>query len=170
PYKREDKRKDQNHKRREDKISAQAESSDAKIGQKKDPIPYAEIAKLFNSICPSLKTVRGITETRKKHIRARWKELDSLEKWKGFFAAVESSKFLTGNNDRGWQASFDWLLSEQNMTKVLEGRYEDRKKKGEVTQFDLVRGPVWEKQAEVELDDFAILEEVLREDGEPERE
>jgi len=170
PYKREDKRKDLNHKRREDKTVAGAKIFGAEIDPKKEPIPYDEIGKLFNSICSSLKTVRGITETRKKHIRARWKELDSLEKWKGFFAAVESSKFLTGNNDRGWQASFDWLLSEQNMTKVLEGRYEDRKKKGEVTQFDLVRGPVWEKQAEVELDDFAILEEVLREDGEPERE
>lgn len=39
---------------------------------------------------------------------------------------VQSSKFLRGGNDRGWRASFDWLLKPSNFLKVLEGTYDDR--------------------------------------------
>jgi len=36
------------------------------------------------------------------------------------------SAFLNGNNQRGWTVDFDWIVkSEDNFTKVLEGKYED---------------------------------------------
>lgn len=39
---------------------------------------------------------------------------------------VQSSKFLRGMNDRGWRASFDWLMKSSNFLKVLEGTYDCR--------------------------------------------
>jgi len=36
---------------------------------------------------------------------------------------AEASGFLKGQNSRGWQANFDWLINESNMVKVLEGNY-----------------------------------------------
>jgi hypothetical protein len=39
-----------------------------------------------------------------------------------------STPFLAGDNPRGWQASFDWLIAKRiNMLKVLCGDYDDRR-------------------------------------------
>ena len=35
---------------------------------------------------------------------------------------------MSGDNDRGWKASFDWLLeNDSNIMKVLEGNYPKNK-------------------------------------------
>ena len=39
---------------------------------------------------------------------------------------VETSAFLTGNNKKGWQADFGWVIRPNNFIKVLEGNYNDR--------------------------------------------
>jgi len=36
------------------------------------------------------------------------------------------SPLLTGNNDRGWKADFDWLAKPKNFTKLMEGNYDPR--------------------------------------------
>lgn len=35
------------------------------------------------------------------------------------------SDFLNGKNDRGWVATFDWLMKPNNFVKVLEGNYDN---------------------------------------------
>lgn len=35
------------------------------------------------------------------------------------------SDFLNGKNDRGWVATFDWLMKPNNFIKVLEGNYDN---------------------------------------------
>ena len=42
------------------------------------------------------------------------------------FENAESSSFLKGSNDRNWMATFDWLIKDSNMAKVLEGNYADK--------------------------------------------
>lgn len=37
---------------------------------------------------------------------------------------VRSSKFLNGNNNKGWIITFDWFLKPNNFPKVLDGNYE----------------------------------------------
>ena len=32
---------------------------------------------------------------------------------------------MKGQNNRNWMASFDWLLKDSNMAKVLDGNYDD---------------------------------------------
>lgn len=79
----------------------------------------------FNALCPSLPKMTKITDKRKKTINARLKDYppDVLET---AFKKAEASSFLTGNNDRRWTADFDWLMNENNLIKVLEGKYDNK--------------------------------------------
>ena len=36
---------------------------------------------------------------------------------------ASESDFLSGENDRGWKATFDWLIRPKNFIKVVEGNY-----------------------------------------------
>ena len=85
----------------------------------------SQIIELFNSICISLPSVRTLSEARKRAIKARLNTY-TLEDFKQCFENAEASSFLTGKNDREWIATFDWLIKDTNMAKVLEGNYADR--------------------------------------------
>lgn len=97
------------------------------------PAPHEKIKTLYNDLCPSLPQVRAVSERRKKHLRARWKQFDcDLATFKKVFKKVEASDFCRGENDRGWKADFDWLIrNDENMLKVLEGKYDNRSDDGE---------------------------------------
>jgi hypothetical protein len=89
-----------------------------------ETIPYDTIVQMYNEVCTSLPKVTKLTDARRKHLRARWQELGSTEEFGSLFQTVENSAFLTGKNDRGWRADFDWIIaSEQTVTKIQEGRY-----------------------------------------------
>ncbi len=92
-------------------------------------IPYKEIEKLFNSICKSLPKIRELTEKRKTGIRCRWLKYKSVEVFRELFTKTEASDFLSGRNGEWNNCSFDWLINENNMIKVLEGNYANRKEK-----------------------------------------
>lgn len=80
----------------------------------------------YNMICSRLAKVERLTDSRKKHIRARLGE-HSREDLTIAFHKLNESDFACGNNDRGWEADFDWLMkNEENITKVLEGKYDNR--------------------------------------------
>ena len=44
--------------------------------------------------------------------------------WQEFCASLVGKPFLTGQNDRGWKADFDWCLDPGNIAKVREGKYD----------------------------------------------
>ena len=90
-----------------------------------DKVDYQEIVNLYNDTCVSFPKVLALSESRKKAIKARLKSY-SLEDFKKLFEMAEGSRFLKGGNDRNWSASFDWLIKDSSMAKVLEGNYEDR--------------------------------------------
>jgi hypothetical protein len=50
---------------------------------------------------------------------------DSLHEWRVYCQKIRDSAFLSGGNDRGWTADIDWVLEPKNLTKILEGRYEN---------------------------------------------
>jgi len=90
--------------------------------------PHEQIKELYNTTC-NLPKVRTISTERKKHIKARWKQYNySLSIFEELFNKTAASAFLNGKNDRGWSADFDWLMNENNMAKVLEGKYEGKNK------------------------------------------
>ena len=92
----------------------------------KDSINFQQIADSFNLLCPSLPRVNRLSDARKRSISARLRGGYSVEDLDRAFKLTESSDFLTGKNDRGWRASFDWVLKESNITKILDGQYENR--------------------------------------------
>ena len=86
-----------------------------------------QIADLYNSICTSFPKLRSLSDSRRKAIRARLNTY-SLEDFRTVFENAEASSFLKGSNDRNWTATFDWLIKDTNMVKVLEGNYADKGK------------------------------------------
>lgn len=84
-----------------------------------------QVVDLYHSICVSYPSVKTLSEARKKAIRARLK-VYSLEDFRKMFEKAEGSAFLKGANNRNWSATFDWLLKESNMVKVLEGNYDNK--------------------------------------------
>lgn len=88
------------------------------------PERVREIVDLFNGTCKSLTAVSHLTIQRAERVSALLDEY-SIEDFAKAFRKVELSTFLTGK-DTKWKASFDWLIKDGNMAKVLEGQYDNR--------------------------------------------
>ena len=97
-------------------------------------LPFGKIADLWNDICTAYPRCVKVTDRRKTKIRLRIAELgcgadegDILKALGELFRRMQASSFLRGDNNRGWQASFDWLFENgSNWVKVTEGNYDDR--------------------------------------------
>lgn len=93
--------------------------------ENRERIQYQQIADMYNDTCVSFPRLTSLSEARKKAIKARLK-VYSLEDFKRLFEKAEASTFLKGGNDRNWSATFDWLIKDTNMAKVLDGNYDNR--------------------------------------------
>ena len=80
---------------------------------------------MYNELCPSLPRCQVLSEARKKAIKARLSSGYTPEDFRRLFERAEASGFLKGRNDRGWSATFDWLIADSHMAKVLDGNYDD---------------------------------------------
>ena len=96
------------------------------------------VVDLYHSICVSYPRIRSLSDARKKTIKARLKSY-SLDDFKALFENAEASSFLKGT-EGGWKASFDWLIKESNMLKVLEGNYTDKPKANQYRYKEKVPG------------------------------
>ena len=92
---------------------------------KEEKIDCQEVADAFNETCVSLPRVLKLTNKRKKAINSILKKY-SLEELKNIFKKVEDSSFLNGSSGKWSGATFDWLLKESNLIKVIEGNYDDK--------------------------------------------
>lgn len=84
------------------------------------------IRELYNSVCGSYPHLVKMSEARKKAIRARLRAGYTVEDFQKLFEMAEASDFLKGKNNRNWSATFDWLVADSNMAKVLDGNYTNR--------------------------------------------
>lgn len=91
---------------------------------------YQQIADMYNNTCVSFPRLTRLSENRKKAINARLKTY-KLEDFQKLFEMAEASGFLKGQNDRNWSATFDWLIKDSNMAKVLDGNYQDKRQEKE---------------------------------------
>ena len=96
--------------------------------QAHDDTPYQEIVDIFNEVCTDLPQVKSLSDTRKRAIKVRFKELDKdTDKIRELFEKVQQSDFLTGRKEEtNWRAGFDWIMKPSNMAKILEGNYDNR--------------------------------------------
>lgn len=100
-------------------------NTDTPIERDKTPPAYEQVVTLYAMTCPSLPPVEIITVNRQIGASELLK-MYSMEQIRRAFEMAEASSFLKGKNERGWCASFDWLISGDNMAKVLEGNFKDR--------------------------------------------
>lgn len=92
----------------------------------KDIIDYKSIVDNYHLYCEKLSKIQKLSDQRKKHIAARFKEFD-METIIRVLKTVGESEFLNGNNDRSWKADFDWIFNPANFIKILEGKYSKSK-------------------------------------------
>lgn len=110
-------------KEKEGDIEGDKEPDDKRPGA---PVPYDSIKSMYNEICVSFPRCTSLSDARKKTIKARITSGYTLEDFKTLFTKAEASSFLKGKNDRNWSATFDWLIKDTNMAKVLDGNYDDK--------------------------------------------
>ncbi len=96
--------------------------------EREERVPYRQIADKYRELCPNLPQIRTLSNRRKTHLSARWRQHGrSIELFEEAFRKLAASKFCNGENQRGWIATFDWLIkNDENMVKVLEGKYDNR--------------------------------------------
>lgn len=129
--------------------------------KKEEKIDYQQIADMYNSVCKSFPSLRSLSDARKKAIKARLNTY-TLEDFRTVFENAEASSFLKGSNDRNWTATFDWLIKDTNMAKVLEGNYADKGKRYTRTETK----PGWMMQPSMELGQAELdaIQRTLQED------
>lgn len=94
--------------------------------------PLSEIYALFNRICTNLTPVQDIPNaSRERAVLNIWNAYEDMEKIKTVFTKAQKSDFLSGKT-KGWKASFDWLMKQENFVKVYEGNYDNQKSSGVV--------------------------------------
>ena len=95
---------------------------DAKFQKNLANLSPKYIIRLFNEICLSLEPAKYLTNNRLKAVESIMYKYSS-DQIKECFRLAESSRFLTGANKRKWKATFDWLIQDENIAKVLEGNF-----------------------------------------------
>lgn len=98
------------------------ERKEGEEGEEGEEGIYQQIADLYNATCVSFPKCTKLSQARKDALKARLK-FYSVEDFKQMFEIAEKSDFLKGANSRNWQANFDWMISDKNMPKILEGNY-----------------------------------------------
>ena len=100
------------------------------------PLNYKTIMEVWNRIVPT-SHIQQMNDTRKNLFRSRFKPYwnESYEEWEKFLSRISKIGFLWGSNDRQWKADFNWVLNENNLLKILEGKYE-KDKEGVISSSD----------------------------------
>lgn len=128
-----------------DKLKAIYESL-TREGEKMSRAECRAVGDLFGRLCPSLPSVREISDARAKAI-ASAKKLLGKTSFEELFCRVEASDFLTGRAN-GWRGcGFDWVLKKANLLKILEGNYDNRKEKESKAAHD----------SSFDIDEFAAM-------------
>lgn len=123
----------------EEEFSPNLSAKERKVKERKEKKSKGEereeaVVSLWNSTLGDLlPKVAVLSEGRRQQISARLTELSSdsdeaLQQIQALFDKVRASRFLLGGNDRNWTITFDWLFhSSENIAKVLEGNYDDKR-------------------------------------------
>jgi hypothetical protein len=93
------------------------------------PLTVNEVVEGWNATAANLglSQVRKLTDQRRKKVQAQVRRF-KLDEWQSVFAKISQSPFLRGQTS-DWRCDFDFILSENNFVKILEGKY-DRQPSG----------------------------------------
>lgn len=123
------------------------EDKELDLDNKKESVTCKQVVALYHEICTSFPQIRSISAARQKAIKARLNTY-TLDDFRTLFENAEASAFLKGRNDRNWTATFDWMIKDSNMAKVLEGNYADKGRKEMVPKWIGANGGLGEAELE----------------------
>lgn len=102
----------------------------APLNKQPDNCPHQEIIALWHELMPELTTVKTWNEKRAKMLKARWNGKDmygnkfnNLKFWRKYFEYIRESDWLMGKTGSGWSATLEWVITESNFNKIIEGTY-----------------------------------------------
>lgn len=73
-----------------------------------------------------VRRVTLMTDARKALVRARLAEYDNdINVLRLAVDKIIASSYANGENPRNWVATFDWLMTQENLVKTLEGNYDN---------------------------------------------
>lgn len=73
-----------------------------------------------------VRRVTLLTDARKGLVRARLAEYDNdINVLRLAVDKIIASNYANGENPRNWVATFDWLMTQENLVKTLEGNYDN---------------------------------------------
>jgi hypothetical protein len=94
-------------------------SPEAATGPKPNSFPET-----WNALCGALPKVKEFSDSRRKKVQARIRQGISIETFESAVRACTEKPFLRGENDRGWTATFDWLIdNDRNIEKAITDLY-----------------------------------------------
>lgn len=93
------------------------------------------IIEIYNITCTNLPKVIKVTDKRKKAIKELLKIYD-LKEYEKICQIANQSNFLTGKNETGWKADFDFTLRPDKALSILEGKYNTEKNEAMQRQFN----------------------------------
>ena len=105
------------------------------------PSDFDFILRIWNeSARRSVPKIRGLSPARKEKVRLRIREMGGWDEAKlilpSCFRKINESDFCNGSTGK-WVATFDWFFeNEKNWLKVLEGNYDNRKKKTDLERLN----------------------------------
>lgn len=111
----------------ESEIESQSEAeseSKGPAGQEAEAAAEKEIFADYGRICVSSLPCRNLTRERRRKLRALMARGYTPAVFREAFRKAQESVFL--REKKRQKVNFDWLLEEQNLTRLLEGAYDDR--------------------------------------------
>jgi hypothetical protein len=87
-------------------------------------IKASEFFEAWNSLCGKLPKVEKLTDGRVRKIQARVRQGLTVSRFCEAVRGCTTKPFLSGSNDRGWTATFDWLIAnDENAEKAIVNPY-----------------------------------------------
>jgi hypothetical protein len=99
------------------------------------------LRQVWNDLCGTLPKCLELSDQRQRRAYQRLNDRP-FEQWAQIVDRIAGSTFCNGDNDRGWKATFDWLIQPDTAAKVLEGKYDNRpakKARPEISDHEFFR-------------------------------
>ena len=129
-------------KNQEPNINTYVKPDKSGVDPKRINCPVQEILDIYHQECVSLPKVMMLSESRRKLLTSRWRDVDSVDSiaskeegveiFRGICRQVQKSDFLCGRGNTKkdghvWKANFDWVFTSANFLKINEGNYDNER-------------------------------------------